>query len=180
MNRVLEIAQQQVGIKEYPANSNNVLYNTWFYGKPVKDGFNLKDEPDPNAVWPWCGTSVSWIFDKAGVPLGNIGWTKGFSGCSTALEHFKKTGEVIARDKVQPGDLFIVDWNGDGRPDHTGIVKEVRTLAEGGDFVTLEGNTSNTGSQSNGGEYMEKLRHFVTGKAIWYFIHPKVLDKLNT
>ena len=173
MKKIIDTAQAQVGVKEYPPNSNNVLYNTWFYGQVVQDN------PAKGEFYPWCGTSVSWVYFHAGYPLGNIGYTKGFAGCATALKHFQQSGELIPKEKVQPGDIFIVDWDGNGSPDHTGIVKDPRTLAQGGDFVTLEGNTSAVGSQSNGGEYMEKLRHYVCGKAKWYFIHPKILDQKN-
>lgn len=162
MNKIIEIALKQVGIKEYPPNSNNVLYNTWFYGEPTGA--------------PWCGTAVSWVYAKSGYPLGNIGYSNGFAGCATALKHFQATGEIVDPSLVQPGDIFIVDWDGNGQPDHTGIVLDPKTLAAGGDFITLEGNTSAAGNQSNGGEYLKKLRHYVCGKAKWYFIHPRVLD----
>lgn len=171
MSKIIETALKQVGVKEYPPNSNNVLYNTWFYGKVVQDNA-AKGE-----FYPWCGTAVSWIYFNAGYPLGNIGYTKGFAGCATALNHFQQSGEVIPKEQVRPGDIFIVDWDGNNMPDHTGIVKDPRTLARGGDFITLEGNTSAVGSQSNGGEYLEKLRHYICGKAVWTFIHPKILDQ---
>lgn len=170
MNKIIDIALKQVGVKEYPPNSNNVLYNTWFYGKVVQDN------PANGEYYPWCGTAVSWVYFTAGYPLGNIGYTKGFAGCATALRHFQQSGEVILKERVTPGDIFIVDWDGNGQPDHTGIVMDTRTLAAGGDFITLEGNTSAVGSQSNGGEYLQKLRHYVCGKAKWFFIHPKILD----
>ena len=32
---VLKLAKKQVGVMEKPANSNNVKYNTWFYGHHV-------------------------------------------------------------------------------------------------------------------------------------------------
>lgn len=175
--KIVELARKQIGIKESPANSNNVGFNTWFYGQPVKDGFNLKGEPDKKAFWPWCGTAVSWIYYFAGYALGNIGYLKGYAGCSTALKHFTSTGQVIPKEKVQAGDIGFVDWDGNGTPDHTFIVEDPKDLARGGDFLTLEGNTSAAGSQSNGGEFMEKTRHYVTGKAQWWFVHPKVLDK---
>lgn len=158
---IVDLALQQVGIIEQP--TNRTKFNDWFYNKK-----------DYEAMW--CGTSVSWIYAKRGFPLGNIGYTRGYAGCATALKHFQTTGEIITKDQVKPGDIFIVDWNGDNKPDHTGIIKDPKDLATEGSFVTLEGNTSTAGNQSNGGEYMEKLRHYKSGKAVWYFIHPKVLD----
>lgn len=51
--RVLAIANGELGVKESPPNSNNVKYNTWFYGHPVSG----KD-------YPWCCTFISWIFNQ--------------------------------------------------------------------------------------------------------------------
>ena len=51
VNRIVAIANGEVGITEYPPNSNNVKYNTWFYGRQVK-GNN----------YPWCAAFISYIF----------------------------------------------------------------------------------------------------------------------
>ena len=50
LNRLLAIASAEIGITEYPPNSNNVKYNTWFYGKPVQ-----------GKKYPWCCTFISYI-----------------------------------------------------------------------------------------------------------------------
>ena len=49
--RLLAIAASQVGVKESPAGSNNVKYNTWYWGKIVSGD-----------AWPWCAAFVSWLF----------------------------------------------------------------------------------------------------------------------
>lgn len=49
--RLLEIAQSQVGVKESPANSNTVKYNTWYYGNAVA-----------GSAYAWCGAFVCWCF----------------------------------------------------------------------------------------------------------------------
>lgn len=49
--KILAIADGELGIKESPPNSNNVKYNTWFYGRPVS-----------GASYPWCCTFISWLF----------------------------------------------------------------------------------------------------------------------
>ena len=51
LNKLLAIASAEVGITEYPPNSNNVKYNTWFYGRQVQ-GKN----------YPWCCAFISYIF----------------------------------------------------------------------------------------------------------------------
>lgn len=48
---VVRTALSQVGIKESPKNSNNVMYNTWYYGHAVR-GSN----------YAWCCTFVCWCF----------------------------------------------------------------------------------------------------------------------
>lgn len=49
--QLVKIAESQIGVKESPAGSNNVKYNTWYYGKPVSGD-----------AWPWCCAFVSWCF----------------------------------------------------------------------------------------------------------------------
>lgn len=52
INRLLGIANGEVGISEYPPNSNNVKYNTWYYGHAVS-----------GANYPWCAVFISYIFN---------------------------------------------------------------------------------------------------------------------
>ena len=40
---ILNVARKEIGTKESPAKSNNVKYNTWYYGKTVN-----------GASYPWC------------------------------------------------------------------------------------------------------------------------------
>ena len=74
MNKIVEVAEKEIGYTENPPNSNKTKYGTWF-GLPSL---------------PWCGIFVSWVYAKAGQPLGNIGFLKGFAGCMTAVNYFKK------------------------------------------------------------------------------------------
>ena len=60
--KLLEIAASQVGIKEVPTGSNNVKYNTWFYGRSVS-----------GSDYPWCAAFVSWCF---AVLAGGVTWEK--------------------------------------------------------------------------------------------------------
>lgn len=150
--RVLAFASIEVGYAETPANSNRTKYGQWF----GLDGVS------------WCGMFVSWVYDKAGVNLGNIGFTKGFAGCQTAVAHFRKTGEVTT--KPRPGDIAFFDWQWDGRYDHTGIYAGPVNETQ---FATFEGNTS-IDNNSNGGSVMRRVRTLNRGVL---FVHPKVLDK---
>lgn len=134
---VIRIAYAEVGVSERPENSNKTKYGKWF-------GFDGV---------PWCGIFVSWCFAKAGAPLGNIGFLKGFAGCQTAVAHFKKKGQVVDRMEAQPGDIVFFDWNRDGRYDHVGIVKKIHDTY----CITIEGNTSSI-NNSNGGMVMLRTR----------------------
>jgi len=148
--KVIEIAEQEVGYQESPKGSNKTKYGEWF----GMDGV------------AWCGIFVSWCYDKAGFPLGNIGFTKGFAGTQYALAHFRETRRTTFVPAI--GDLVFFDWNLDGRVDHVGIF--VKWL-DNDYFESIEGNTGTT-SQSNGGEVMTKKRH----KKFAKFVHPKSLD----
>lgn len=152
--KVIAIAKKEIGVTEVPFNSNKSKYGQWF----GLDGV------------AWCGMFVSWCFDKAGFPLGNIGYLKGFAGCQTAFIYYTKSGEITTNP--QAGDIVLFDWNGDKRYDHVGIF--VSWQKKGVSFNTIEGNTSAT-NQSNGGCVMDRVRNVIGCNPI--FIHPKVLDK---
>lgn len=156
-SKIIEVALGEVGTKEVPDGSNKTKYGEWF-------GFDGV---------AWCAMFVSWCYDKAGFPLGNIGFKKGFAGCQTALNHFKSTGEIVTKENVKSGDIILFDWNFDGRCDHTGLF--VKHLGNGL-FESIEGNTSMV-NQSNGGIVMVRKRSYGHVKA---FVHPKVLNKVET
>jgi len=146
MSNIVAIAEKEIGYTETPANSNKTKFGKWF-------GFDGV---------AWCGMFVSWCYDKAGFPLGNVGFSKGFAGCQTAVAHYKKKNKVTT--KPVQGDIVLFDWNGDGRFDHTGIfVKDI----DGKSFETIEGNTSLI-NQSNGGQVMRRKRKYVNV----LFVHP--------
>jgi cell wall-associated NlpC family hydrolase len=146
MSNIVAIAEKEIGYTETPTNSNKTKYGKWF-------GFDGV---------AWCGMFVSWCYDKAGLPLGNVGFSKGFAGCQTAVAHYKKKNKVT--NNPIAGDIVFFDWNNDGRYDHTGIfVKDI----DGKSFETIEGNTSLT-NQSNGGQVMRRKRKYVNV----IFVHP--------
>ncbi|MES2397901.1 MAG: CHAP domain-containing protein [Bacteroidota bacterium] len=155
--KITEIALQEVGTKESPSGSNKTKYGAWFGLNGVA----------------WCGIFVSWCYNQAGFPLGNIGYTKGYAGCQTALNHFKTSGEIVTKENVKSGDIVLFDWNNDNNCDHTGIFN--MDLGNGY-FQSIEGNTS-LANQSNGGEVMIRKRSYAMVKA---FVHPKTLDAISS
>lgn len=137
IDRLLDIARQQIGVKEHPAGSNNVLYNTWFYGQEVYDGLW-------NTKFPWCMACVQWLFHEAGMPL-----PYKTAGCYPFLSWYRVNAPQRIVMLPEPGDIAIYPF-GSG---HTGVVEEVL----GDTFVAIEGNTSAT-SNDNGGAVMRRTR----------------------
>lgn len=136
----LQIAASQIGIKESPANSNRVKYNTWYYGRVVY-----------GAAYPWCAVFVAWCFAQAGQAK-KIADVENRAYCPSYVEWAKKTKKWTT--KPQKNNLVLFDWDRDGVADHIGIVEAVLS---NGQIQTIEGNTGNT-SQSNGGSVMRRVR----------------------
>ena len=135
--RVLDVARRELETREEPANSNRVKYNTWYYGREVS-----------GAAYPWCMAFVQWCFHQAGVPL-----PIKTASCGALMNAAKKSGQWVTKD-YRPGDVVIYDFPGGAATDHTGIIEEVTLTG----VVAIEGNTSQAGSQSNGGMVCRKTR----------------------
>ena len=134
---VLKIAAEELGTTERPANSNNVKYNTWFYGREVRDTAGTK--------YPWCMAFVQWCFDQAGRRLPYI-----TASCSALLNWYRQNKPECIVTVPRPGDIIIYNFG------HTGIVESVA----GSTITAIEGNTSagEAGSQSNGGGVFRRKR----------------------
>lgn len=137
--KVIEIAKKYVGVTEYPQNSNNVIFNTKFYGREVS-----------GANYPWCCAFIWYIHNEAGVDI------KKTASCVELGTWFKNNGKFkTSAPKV--GDIVFFKFSGSSRwTNHVGIVVEVGN----GYIKTIEGNTSSDekGSQSNGGMVAERKR----------------------
>jgi hypothetical protein len=139
-NKVLAFARSQIGVKESPANSNNVIYNTKYYGKAVS-----------GSSYPWCVVFVWWIFSACGAAKLFYGEAKTAS-CNVLMLWAKKYGLWVTSD-YRPGDLVVYNWSGGTAPKHIGIIESVSD-----DTITaIEGNTA-VGNDSNGGEVMRRTR----------------------
>jgi hypothetical protein len=130
--RLIEVAAAEIGTVE---EGNNLTK----YGKFTKaDGL------------PWCGSFVNWCADQAGVKIPNV--------VSTAAGAHKFREVSRWSGLPQFGYLAFMDFPHDGidRISHIGIVVG---FEHGSDVVTcIEGNTSGTGDQRNGGMVMVKQR----------------------
>lgn len=135
---ILKIAQAEIGTKESPANSNNVKYNTWYYGKSVS-----------GSSYPWCAAFVSWVFSKADPSL-----IKKSASCMDIGNWFKSNNQWKTSNP-QAGDVVFFKYSTNSRwTNHIGIVEQVKP---DGTIITIEGNTS-TSSNDNGGAVMRRTR----------------------
>lgn len=92
---------------------------------------------------------VQWVFDRARVKL-----PLRTASCGALMNAAKKAGCWVTRD-FRPGDVVIYDFPGGAATDHCGIVE--CELPDYG-VQAIEGNTSESGSQSNGGQVCRKNR----------------------
>lgn len=133
---LLKIAAGEIGVKESPAGSNRVKYNTAYYGREVL-----------GSAYPWCAVFVWWCCRQAGVGL-----PQKTASCTALKSAAVKAGMWVSSGFL-PGDIVIYDWSGDGTMDHCGIVESVA----GASVTAIEGNTA-VGNDSNGGQVMRRVR----------------------
>ena len=135
-SELLQVAQKQLGVRESPPSSNNVKYNTWYYGHEVS-----------GKAYPWCMVFVQWVFSQAGVLL-----PVRTASCGRMMEDAKKAGLWVTKD-YRPGDVAIFNFQGGADTDHCGIIEQVTKTG----VVSIEGNTGNT-SDADGGQVQRRNR----------------------
>lgn len=135
---VARLAATQLGTAESPAGSNNVLYNTWYYGREVS-----------GSSYPWCMVFVQWVFEQAGVAL-----PQRTASCGALMRAAQMSGQWVTGD-FHPGDVVIYDFTGGAATDHCGIVECVT----GSGVVAIEGNTG-SGSDADGGQVQRRSRSY--------------------
>lgn len=139
--KIIEKAQREIGVMESPPNSNNVKYNTWYYGHEVS-----------GAAYPWCAVFISWLFDGTGL-------VKKTASCADMLEWFEAHSQIV-KNPI-PGDIVFFRYSTNARrTNHVGLVVDVK----GNTITTIEGNTSKD-SNDNGGRVMRRKR---SGKIVGY------------
>ena len=136
VSELLELARRQIGVKECPPNSNNVRYNTWYYGREVS-----------GAAYPWCMVFVQWVFDQASVKLPTR-----TASCGALMRAAQAAGCWVTKG-YQPGDVVIYDFPGGAATDHCGIVESV----DGTYISAIEGNTSSS-NDADGGAVERRTR----------------------
>ena len=133
--KIIELAKTQIGVKEYPADTNKVKY-TAEYG----------------VVTAWCVIFIWWLFKHCGAS--SLFYDGGKCASCSQLMNWAKGKGLWVKSNYKIGDLVIYDWNKDGRPEHIGLCIGV----SGSNIVAIEGNTS-LGNDSNGGQVMTRKRN---------------------
>ncbi|CAB4194287.1 TIGR02594, TIGR02594 family protein [uncultured Caudovirales phage] len=147
--KLIETALGEIGTVEAPVNLTK-------YGKFMKaDGL------------PWCGSFVNWCAKQSGVGIHSVVST------ASGAELFKKISRWTNIPRL--GSIAFMDFPHDGvdRISHVGIVVG---LLPNNQVQTVEGNTSGTGDQRNGGMVMLKVRSYGAGKEILGFGLPKFVE----
>ena len=132
----VNIAMQDLGYKESPANSNTTKFGKWI---------GLQGQP-------WCMSAVQYWANNAGVQL-----PLKTGSCKTLMDAAKRVGQWVTSG-YKTGDILIFQWKNGQR--HCGIVVSTSDKI----IKTIEGNTA-VGNDSNGGEVMLRNRttEFVLG-----------------
>ena len=155
---IVKKASEFIGVKEYPKDSNNVIFNTHYYGKEVN-----------GSAYPWCVTFVWDIFRMCGLSKLFYDGNKTAS-CDSVYSWGKRTGILWGGyDTVEAGDLVLFDFDRKNGYNHIGIIEKYNN----GLLQTIEGNTG-TNNDSNGGEVMRRLRNPYTTHAC--IIRPRYTD----
>ncbi|MEU4841500.1 CHAP domain-containing protein [Nocardia testacea] len=120
VGKTLSVASKELGTKETDAA---------FASKPYNNGS------------AWCAAFTSWVWKEAGY---DVTWTD-FDYVPAVWNDAAALGLQGSTAEAQPGDLIVFDWEGDGTPDHIGVVEAV----SGGKIHTIEGNSSDQVAQRN-------------------------------
>lgn len=132
---VIEKASAEIGVKEYPANSNRCKYNREFYGRDVS-----------GSAYPWCCAFIWWLLSTSGISVPKTAL------CTSLAQWFKSQGQWFTDPQV--GDIVFFKFGTNNRwTNHVGIVTGIR----GNEIETIEGNSS-INSDDNGGSVMARRR----------------------
>ena len=142
---LIDIALAELGTKEAPAGSNNVRYNTAYYGREVYDGLW-------GTTFPWCVVFLWWVFREAGASELFYGGGKTAS-CGTLLGYYRTRGQMVTDGEYRPGDLIFYNFTGGSDPEHVGLCESFG----GATVMSIEGNTG-IGNDANGGAVMRRSR----------------------
>lgn len=147
-NDIYKKACTYIGTTESPKNSNNIIFNTDYYGHPVS-----------GRSYPWCCVFVWDIYRMCNASKYYYGGKKTAS-CTTLLKWYKKNRPAFVHKditKMRHGDLVFYQFDNDPSADHIGIFD---CAINAKSFYAIEGNTSsgNIGSQDDGDGVYRRVR----------------------
>lgn len=155
VDKLEQVIAGRLGDKEQPPDSNNTIYTR-----------------DYGAVGaPWCVIFLWWCFRQAGLSACFYGGNKTAS-CGQLLSWARKEGQIVPTNSARRGDVALLSFTSGSAPEHCGWV----TYASNGTILTIEGNTSASGSQDNGGIVMRKTRKTRNVVAVWRPDYTMVTD----
>ncbi|MDD6400303.1 MAG: CHAP domain-containing protein, partial [Lachnospiraceae bacterium] len=150
---VIATAQSYVGVTESPPESNNVIFNTHYYGHAVSG-----DD------YPWCVVFVWDMFRLSGNSEAFYNGNK-VSNSAEVTRWGISNNLTVPLDQGQMGDIVTFDFNHDGIAEHTGLIV---SNDGGGKYTTVEGNTGT--SDADGGGVLIRNRN---KNSIVVIIHPQ-------
>jgi nucleoid-associated protein YgaU len=118
--RFLVEAKKHLGVNGRPNQ-----FTRWYAKEVAKDDNFLRA--------PWCDMFVSYVAHTVGLSR-EVGR---YAYCPYHVDWFKKNKQWGSTPRV--GAIAFMDWDGDGRADHVGIVESFN----GNTVVTIEGNKGN-------------------------------------
>lgn len=126
LQRLTRLFGEQVGVAETPPGSNNVKYNTDYYGGAVQ-GDNF----------PWCCAFIWDVFRMAALSKLFCGGEK--TAYCPYVVNWAKAHNAWVTDNYRQGDIILYDWNNDGVADHIGFCE----IWNGPSGIVIEGNAGN-------------------------------------
>ena len=139
-NKIITLARSQLLTKENPPGSNNVKYNTAYYGRAVN-----------GADYPWCCVFIWWLFQQ--VDAAKLFFNGSHTASCGALANYAKVQKLWIDKDFEPGDLAFMRFT-HNYIEHIGLVIGVRA---DGSLLTIEGNTGK-GNDANGGQVQQRVR----------------------
>lgn len=140
-SEIINKATSYIGTKESPPNSNNVIFNTHYYGTEVR-----------GSAYPWCAAFVWDVFRM--VNASNLFFNGLKTAYCPAIESWAKNSKQwCSNTQGQAGDICLMCFSGNSA-EHVGIVESRNA---DGSYNVIEGNTS-IASNDNGGSVMRRTR----------------------
>ena len=110
---IIAQAKKFEGVKESPANSNNVIFNTHYYGHEVK-----------GSAYPWCCAFVWDVFRMCGAS--KLFYDGKKTALCAAVESWGKNKHLAVsnKNKGKKGDLVLFDFTHGGM-----VMKRTRSVS---------------------------------------------------